>query len=50
LFASFEGKGEGFWNKRKEQVERIEDFEIHFFFVIRNPPILEELKNCIGGF
>ena len=53
MFASLEGKrGEGF-ERKKEQVEEIEDngrrgfWGLLFLFKIQNAPYLQELKNCI---
>jgi len=50
-----EGKGgEGFGKKgrskwKKYMTLRGEVFGVSFFFIIKNPPHLGELKNCIGG-
>jgi len=42
-----EGKA---WEKRNEQVEEIEEnWRGGLFFIILNPSLLRELKNCIGG-
>jgi hypothetical protein len=42
---------QGFEKKRNDEVERMESLGVLFFFIIQNPPNLEELKNCItGGF
>ena len=55
MFGSLEGKGgEGFGKKegasgrnRRHWEERV--LEVNFLLIIKNPPNLEGLKNCIGG-
>ena len=55
MFGSLEGRGsEGFGKKegasgrnRRHWEERA--LEVNFLLIIKNPPHLGELKNCIGG-
>ena len=55
MFGSLEGRGgEGFGKKegasgRNRRHWEEKALEVNFLLIIKNPPHLGELKNCIGG-